>query len=231
MLQPSINLAKAVAVTAELTGTVLSEAAIQVLLADLARYPESQVMGALTRCRRELKGRMSPGDIISRLDDGRPGVEEAWAMVPKGEAESVVWTEEMARAMSSIHDLLDSGDAVAARMAFKEVYQRLCQDARDKGIPVAWSLSLGWDMHSRSAPHRQHAGLVRPGQVRDHGDNGGNDEGEHAIAHRIREAGAVGAFIALQIGRHGALVGLVVVEVAHDISPGRRRGASRGSWL
>lgn len=151
MLQPSINLAKAVAVTAELTGTVLSEAAIQVLLADLARYPESQVMGALTRCRRELKGRMSPGDIISRLDDGRPGVEEAWAMVPKGEAESVVWTEEMARAMSSIHDLLDSGDAVAARMAFKEVYQRLCQDARDKCIPVAWSVSLGWDTSGREA--------------------------------------------------------------------------------
>ena len=148
-MKPSVDLTKAVAVTAELTGTVLSEAAILVMLDDLSRYPEPQVMGALTRCRRECKGRLSIADVLSRLDDGRPGVEEAWAMVPKAESESAVWTEEMAKAMPMVHDLLDAGDAVAARMAFKEVYQRLCQEARDKGIPVSWSVSLGWDTSGR----------------------------------------------------------------------------------
>lgn len=151
MQQPSVDLAKAVAVTAELTGTNLSETAIEVMLDDLARYPESQVMGALTRCRRELKGRLTIADVLTRLDDGRPGVEEAWAMAPKGESESVVWTEEIAKAMTVVNDLLDAGDAVAARMAFKEVYQRLCQEARDKGIPVAWSVSLGWDAAGRES--------------------------------------------------------------------------------
>lgn len=149
MQQPSVDLAKAVAVTAELTDTNLSETAIAVMLDDLARYPEAQVMGALIRCRRELKGRLTIADVLTRLDDGRPGVEEAWAMVPKGESESVVWTEEMAKAMPMVHDLLDAGDAIAARMAFKEVYQRLCQEARDRGIPVSWSVSLGWDTGGR----------------------------------------------------------------------------------
>lgn len=150
-MQPSINLAKAVAVTAELTGTILSEVAIQVMLEDLARYPEPQVMGALTRCRRELKGRMTIADVISRLDDGRPGVEEAWAMLPKDEATTAVWTKEMSAASSVIHDLLGRGDEIAARMAFKEAYNRLCQEARDRGEAVSWSASLGWDKGGRES--------------------------------------------------------------------------------
>lgn len=152
---PSIELAQAVAVTAELTGTELSKAAISVMLDDLSRYPEKQVLSALTRCRREVKGRMSIADVISRLDDGRPGVEEAWAMVPKDESTTVVWTEEMAQAMSGVRGLLAEGDTVAARMAFKESYLRLCQAARDIQKPVSWSASLGWDKSGRDAPMRE----------------------------------------------------------------------------
>lgn len=150
-MQPSINLAKAVAVTAELTGTNLSETAIQVMLDDLARYPEHQVMGSLTRCRRELKGRLTIADVVSRLNDGRPGVEEAWAMLPKDEYSTAVWTVEMSQASAVVHDLMASGDEVAARMAFKEAYNRLCQDARDRGEPVSWSASLGWDKNGRES--------------------------------------------------------------------------------
>lgn len=150
-MQPSINLAKAVAVTAELTGTNLSETAIQVMLGDLSRYPEAQVMGALTKCRRELKGRLTIADVISRLDDGRPGVEEAWAMLPKDEYSTAVWTSEMSRASAVVHDLMARGDEVAARMAFKEAYNRLCQEARDKGERVSWSASLGWDKGGRES--------------------------------------------------------------------------------
>lgn len=149
-MQPSINLAKAVAVTAELTGTNLSETAIQVMLEDLARYPEPQVMGSLTRCRRELKGRLTIADVISRLNDGRPGVEEAWAMLPKDEYTTAIWTVEMSQASAVIHDLIER-DEVAARMAFKEAYNRLCQDARDRGEPVSWSATLGWDKMGRES--------------------------------------------------------------------------------
>ena len=70
---PSKALLQAIAVTAELTGTQLSEGAARVLAADVAPYPEKQVMGALVRCRKELRGRLTVADIIARLDDGRPG--------------------------------------------------------------------------------------------------------------------------------------------------------------
>jgi hypothetical protein len=73
-MKASSRLSEAVAVTLELTGTTLSEVAARMMADDLARYPEQQVMGALTRCRRELKGRLTIADVISRLDDGRPGV-------------------------------------------------------------------------------------------------------------------------------------------------------------
>lgn len=139
------KLIEAIAVTAELTGTKLSDMAAEVMFNDLSMYPENKIFSALTKCRRELKGRLTIAEIISRIDDGRPGVEEAWGMVPKSEYESVVWTEEMALAMRNAGDLLDSGDAVGARMAFKESYVKLCQQARDIQKPVTWQVSLGYD--------------------------------------------------------------------------------------
>lgn len=143
------ELLKAIAVCAELTGTELSPAAAAVFASDLEKYPEPQVMGALSRCRRELKGRMTLADVISRLDDGRPGVEEAWALCPKSESETAVWTEEMALAMAAASNLLDDGDHVGARMAFKEKYLGLVQKARDEGKLISWTASLGWDKHAR----------------------------------------------------------------------------------
>jgi hypothetical protein len=142
-------LLQAIAVTAELTGTQLSEAAARVLAADLSVYPEPQVMGALVRCRKELRGRMSIADVISRLDDGRPGPEEAWAMIPRDEATSVVWTDEMAQAWGIAQPLLESGDSVQARMAFTETYRAKVQTARDSGVPVKWTPSLGHDPMGR----------------------------------------------------------------------------------
>lgn len=153
-MELSKKLLEAIAVTAELTGTELSKVAGKVMAEDLARFNECQVLGALTRCRRELKGRLTLADVIARLDDGRPGVEEAWAMIPKSERDTVVWTDEMARAMGVAHSLLSNGDSIGARMAFKEAYQRELTQARDNGIPVNWVPSLGYDQHGREGPIR-----------------------------------------------------------------------------
>jgi hypothetical protein len=146
---PSIELLQAVAVTAELCGRVFSEGAARVFVADLAAFPEPAVMKALARCRREVKGMLTIQDVVSRIDDGRPGVEEAWAQMPFDERQSVVWTDEMAQAFSVALPLLEDGEKVAARMAFKESYLRLIGEARDSGKPVNWTPSLGWDVRGR----------------------------------------------------------------------------------
>lgn len=144
-----IELLQALAVTAELTGTQLSDAAATMMAADLAVYPLPQVLGALTRCRRELKTRLTVAAIIERLDDGRPGSEEAWAMIPQDERGSVVWTQEMAEAFGVAQALIAVGDLIAARMAFRETYTALVTRARSEQRQVLWMPSFGHDQGGR----------------------------------------------------------------------------------
>lgn len=141
---------KAVGVVLELTATDLSPGALRAVVADLATYPEHQVLAALNRCRRELKPRQfSLAAVIERLDDGRPGPEEAWSMVPKDERGSVYWTTEMRDAYAVAYPLVTSGDTVQARMAFLERYRNLVQLARDGRYPVQWEFSPGHDKDGR----------------------------------------------------------------------------------
>lgn len=148
-MQHSENLLKAIAVTAELTDTDLSEAAARVMAEDLASFPEEQVLKALVKCRRELKGKLRISDVIDRIDDGRPGLEEAWAMIPKREEDSVVWTREMAESFGIAIPLIEDGDHIAARMAFIETYKSKCAQSRNNGVPVKWEPSLGYDKNGR----------------------------------------------------------------------------------
>lgn len=147
----SANLIKAIAVTSELCGRTFSEAAAAVFMSDLAAYPEHQVMKALTRCRKEVRGILTLQDVVSRIEDGRPGVEEAWAMLPYSEDTSAVWTTEMSQAFGVAVRLIDAGAMVEARMAFKETYLRLVTQARDAGIPVEWHVTLGHDVRGRES--------------------------------------------------------------------------------
>lgn len=72
-------------------------------------------------------------------------------MIPRDEAASVVWTEEMAQAFGVAIGLLEEGDQVAARMAFLERYRTLVQSARNAGELVHWTPSLGTDRLGREA--------------------------------------------------------------------------------
>lgn len=146
---------KALAVVCELTGTELSKPALGVMAGDLSAYPEQRVLQALQRCRMELKGRLTLADVIARIDDGRPGAEEAWGMVPLAESATVVWTQEMSKAWAVASPLVERGDKVAARMAFVETYRKLVADARANREEAEWSISLGWDEKGREAPLRE----------------------------------------------------------------------------
>lgn len=141
------KLGEKIAIAFELSGGVqLSEPAKRVLFAELDQYPSEQIEKALGRCRREVKGRLTPADIIQRIEDGRPGAEEAWAMVPKTEDESAVWTTEMAVAFGVIRDFMDDQDEqIAARMSFKAAYTRICAEARAQRHPIKWEWSPGHD--------------------------------------------------------------------------------------
>lgn len=159
MPAPSVAVLEALAVTAEITGTQLSPGAARVFANDLARYPEEQILAALMRCRREVRNRLTVADVLGRLDDGRPSADEAYAMLPQGEDDTVVWTEEMTSAWAIASE---ADDRVARRMAFLSCYRQAVQRARDEAKPVKWAVSIGTDPRGREHAIQE---AVRRGRI------------------------------------------------------------------
>ncbi len=89
----------------------------------------------------------TPADLIAQIDaaysDGRPGADEAWAMTPASEEQTVVWTNEMAEAYHIAAPLLLANDKVGARFAFREAYDRIVARAKREGRRPTWEASLG----------------------------------------------------------------------------------------
>ena len=144
-------LVEALLLTSEICGQTLSPAAARILAGDLADFDEPAVLGALSRCRLEVQGRLKVADIVVRIADGRPDAEEAWNMLPRDEMASIVWTEEMAQAWGLALPLLEAGDAAGARGIFGDSYARAVQQARIRREPVRWMPSLGSDVKGREA--------------------------------------------------------------------------------
>lgn len=94
-----------------------------------------------------------PTHIVAAIEanepDGRVGAEEAWAMYPHDEASSAVITNEMAEAMQVAQPLLNEGDKIGARMAFKETYNRLISQNKLNGVAPKWFASLGHSKEGR----------------------------------------------------------------------------------
>lgn len=158
---PSSKVVQAIAVTAELCGRTFSSAAAEVFCHDLEGFEDAAILKALARCRKEVRGALTVQDVVSRVDDGRPGPEEAWAMLPRDEETSVVWTSEMAGAWGLVRHMIEAGEEVPARMAFKEIYVKAVTDARDKRVPPTWLPCLGHDQHGREAALNQAVELGR----------------------------------------------------------------------
>jgi len=96
------------------------------------------------------------GQLLSLLrgssgGDGRLGADEAWARALTGldESETIITTPEIMAAFSIAQTVLETGDEVGARMAFKDAYNRIIAEARAAGKPVEWQASLGWDAEKR----------------------------------------------------------------------------------
>lgn len=88
---------------------------------------------------------------LCKLMDGRPGVEEAWAiaLTASDEADTLVWTPEIAEAFNLCRPMIDKDELISARMMFKEAYTKLIANARLNFKPVKWQVSIGTDATRR----------------------------------------------------------------------------------
>lgn len=130
------------------------KAEIGIWFNQLAAFPAATIRKAFAAYRLERPDfAPTPNGIAARctLLDGRPDENEAWAvaLTSQDEAETIIWTDEMAGAFNLARPLLAAGDEIGARMAFKDAYKRLVGDARALNRPANWSVSAGWDAGRR----------------------------------------------------------------------------------
>jgi hypothetical protein len=145
--------------TYALYGKSLPAQAKAVYFNALAHWPLETVRTALNAHVRDAqRGQFAPkpADLVAQWEgsaahDGRPDADEAWAMAlaAMDEAVTVVWTAEMAEAFGIARAVLECGDLVGARMAFKDAYKRLVEAARQNRRAAHWQISLGWDAQGR----------------------------------------------------------------------------------
>jgi hypothetical protein len=119
----------------------------------LEAHPLEAVARAFSRHLDESEFAPTPAAILKHLpkqSDGRPEVDEAWAIAlrSRDERDTVVWTDEIAEAWSVAQSVID-GDEIGARMAFKAAYLRITEQSRGVNRPVQWIVSQGFDAARR----------------------------------------------------------------------------------
>ena len=150
-------LARMIAVISAEYGVEFEKVKIDLWMNALSPFPPQIIERAVyAHVQNPDRGRYAPrlAEIIGNCDDLSPGAkwigaEEAWSSMPRGEGESAMLTNEAAEALAAANDLIAAGDKVAARMAFKEAYERLVAKAKMEGRRPAYFFSAGRDADGR----------------------------------------------------------------------------------
>ena len=121
----------------------------------LSDFPAGSVAKSAENYMRTNKFKPQLADIVqgcmTQVPNAWISADEAWALMPKSEMDSCMLTDESARAMAAATPLLEGGDRVAARMAFKGAYDRLVETAKVEGRQPVFFPSLGTDVAGRAA--------------------------------------------------------------------------------
>lgn len=91
----------------------------------------------------------SPADYIAAIPDGHPSVNEAWALIPKNDDDSVIWSEEMRMAYADAAPMVKEGSISNAFFTFKESYEKLVAESKQNRTKPKWSMSPGLDKSGR----------------------------------------------------------------------------------
>ena len=147
------KLIEALTVALDVTGTKMSEGAVKVMVSDLAEHPETDVLNALQRCRRECKFRMTLADVLERMP-GAVNADAAWEQAlaaglgTDDETETVITTRAIIEAFP--FSTWQAGDRVGARMAFKAAYPDKARAFGGEALIFA-----GWDAAKRETKIRE----------------------------------------------------------------------------
>ena len=150
--------------TVELKGGKWDRDMINYVLAQCAELAEAEFLGALTRCKAELRFPIVAADVLDRCPSLQvQTADEAWAAIDgKTEADTVVWTDLAAAAYG---DVAQMPDPVAQRMSFKATYARMAEAWKTAGRRPKPQVSLGTDPTRRADAVRA---AVKAGRLPNH---------------------------------------------------------------
>ena len=137
-------------------GREASREMLELAFSILKQFPLNAVSRGISEHMQRSRFAPTPADVVTLIEaanpSGRPGPEEAWSIClgAMDEATTIVWTDEMAAAWGIANPVMQSGDDVGARMAFREAYNRKVDEAKREGKPVKWTPSLGHDKEARA---------------------------------------------------------------------------------
>lgn len=155
--------AQEITATAEIFGKTLSKPTMKIIFDDLSEYTLDDVLLSLNKCRKTLKFFPTTAEIIEKIPKSsaiiHPGADEAWSICLQSfdEHNTVIMTKQIAEARGIALDLYDFGDKTAARMAFRDAYNRLITNA----TKPEWFISEGFDKTLKSAAIEKAVSLGR----------------------------------------------------------------------
>lgn len=167
-LQEQERIVQQLVATAEVMGHQITLNAALMMCQDLSEYAFNDVMIALTRCRKEVNGKLTLKAIVDLLAPagGWLSANEAWAQAlpAQDEANTMVWTVETRKAWFIALPILESGDKIGARMAFIEAYNREVAQAKAAGGLPQIEVSRGdrADLYELVVSQAQTSGLLPP---------------------------------------------------------------------
>ncbi|TSJ92132.1 hypothetical protein FPQ14_02455 [Gilliamella apicola] len=137
----------------ELYGQQASTTKVNIYWSTLGQYPIESLRRAANAWVRKSEFMPKPADLI-KLTGGAGNhlsPDEAWsiAILASDETNTVVWTNEIAKAWSQAEIVYCNGDKIGARRTFIEAYERLVNESMMYCRPIEFFVSLGNDKSRR----------------------------------------------------------------------------------
>ena len=137
----------------ELYGQQASTTKVNIYWSTVGQYPIESLRKAANAWVRKSEFMPKPADLIKLMGGAGNHLspDEAWsiAILASDETNTVVWTNEIAKAWSQAEIVYCNGDKIGARRTFIEAYERLVNESMMYCRPIEFFVSLGNDKSRR----------------------------------------------------------------------------------
>ena len=138
----------------ELYGQQASTTKVNIYWSTLGQYPIDSLRRAANTWVRKSEFMPKPADLINLMggSSNHLSPDEAWAIaiLASDETNTLVWTNEIAKAWAQAEIVYRNGDKIGARRTFIEAYERLVNESMMNGKNVEVFVSLGSDKTKRA---------------------------------------------------------------------------------